>query len=94
MKTGKNEYVLRSSGDFAAYVRSLRRSRALTQRELGDRIGVSGARISEIERDPSGLGLTQMLKLLHALGARPLLQVRDEIGTRRNRERSTSVGEW
>jgi HTH-type transcriptional regulator/antitoxin HipB len=68
-------YRLHSTAQFAQYLRSLRRSRRLTQRQLGERIGVTGARISEIERDPSGVGLAQVLRLLHVLGARVLLDV-------------------
>lgn len=68
-------FRLHSSAQFAQYLRSLRRSRGLTQRQLGERIGVTGARISEIERDPSGVGLAQVLRLLHVLDARAVLEV-------------------
>lgn len=93
MSQGKTSYVLQSSPQLGAYLRSLRKTRRLTQRELGRQIGVSGARISGIERDPSGLGLTQLLKLLHVLGARLVI----DIGETNRVPRSRAVmptGEW
>lgn len=89
----KTSYVLRSPAQLGAYLRSLRKTHGLTQRALGQRIGVSGARISEIEHDPSGLGLTQLLRLLHLLGARLLLDV--ESTSRDGRSKAVMpTGEW
>lgn len=67
----------------------------MTQRNLGQRIGVSGARISEIEKDPGGVGLTQILKLLHVLGAEAVIEIRnDQSATEPRRDSSTPAGEW
>lgn len=82
---------LQSPAQFAHYLRALRRSRSLTQRELGRKIGVTGARISEIEKDPGAVGLTQVLKLLHALGAHAVLENDDPPKTDRPRP---PRGEW
>lgn len=65
----------------------------MTQRELGQRIGVTGARISEIERDPGGVGLTQILRLLHVLGARAVLEL-NEGSARSETSLSAARGEW
>lgn len=93
MSQGKTSYVLQSSPQLGAYLRSLRKTRRLTQRELGRQIGVSGVRISGIERDPSGLGLTQLLKLLHALGARLVIDVGETSRVPRSRA-VMPTGEW
>ena len=71
-------FRLQFPAQFALYLRALRRAKGLTQRALGERIGVSGARISEIEKDPSGVGLAQVLRLLHVLGARAVIDVDDD----------------
>ena len=57
-------------------LRALRRSRGLTQAELGRRLGVTKGRISAIERDPSGVALAQVLALVAVLGGRLALQDR------------------
>ena len=89
----KTVFQLQTPAQFALYLRSLRRSRGLTQRDLGQRIGVTGARISEIEKDPGAVGLAQLLKLLHVLGARAVLTL-DESRSRATTKHSTPTGEW
>ncbi|MGH7604308.1 MAG: helix-turn-helix transcriptional regulator [Gemmatimonadaceae bacterium] len=76
------------------YLKSLRKSRGLTQEDVGRMIGVSRARISEIERDPSALGLTQLLRLVHVLGARVGLEVDEARRHDAGKRRSSSGGEW
>ncbi len=71
----KSTYPLQSPEQFALYVRTLRKRKRLTQQALGERIGVTGARISQIERDPGRVALGQVLTLLHVLGARAVLEV-------------------
>lgn len=89
----KPAFQLQSAAQFAMYLRSLRRSRGLTQRELAERIGVTAARISQIEGDPGVVGLTQLLKLLHVLGARVYLELSD--GNMSTETRTTETrGEW
>jgi len=85
-----NSFRLQTATQLAHYLRSLRQSRGLTQRQLGDRLGVTAARISEIERDPSGLGVARLLNLLHVLGASAVLEMNDrsaDIDTR-------TLGRW
>jgi HTH-type transcriptional regulator/antitoxin HipB len=70
------EYPLQAPAQLGAYLRGLRKARRLTQAQLGTMLGVTRARISEIERDPSNLGFTQLQRIVHLLGARLVLQVR------------------
>jgi transcriptional regulator with XRE-family HTH domain len=66
-------YPLLSAPAAGAVLRALRTSRGLTQTELGRRLGVTKARISAIERDPSGVALGQILAVVAALGGRVLI---------------------
>ena len=59
----------------SAYLRALRKMRGLTQVELGKRLGVTRARVSEIERDPAHIGFAQLQRILHMLGGRLVLEV-------------------
>lgn len=71
-------FTLHSPDQLGAYLRALRKARGLTQRALGEQLGVSAARISEIERDPRALGLTQLLRLIHALGSQLQLRTAED----------------
>jgi HTH-type transcriptional regulator/antitoxin HipB len=90
---GQTAFPLQSAEQLALYLRSLRRSRGLTQRALGEILGVTGARISEIEKDPSGVGLAQLLRLLHVLGARAVIEV-PESRSASDTTTTTMRGEW
>lgn len=61
-------------------LRSLRKQRGLTQAQLGQLLGVSQARVAEIEANPGVVSIASMLKLLSALGAGLQLQVYDAYG--------------
>lgn len=56
-------------------LKSLRKSRQMTQAELALRLGVVQSRVADIERDPGVVSVEQLLKLLAVLGAQ--LVVRD-----------------
>jgi len=65
--------ALNASGQLSVHLRSLRKSRGLTQTALGERIGVKQARIADIEKNPGAVSVDQLLQVLHALDARLLL---------------------
>ena len=88
-------YTLQTPDQLPAYLRSLRKSRGLTQRELGNMLGVSAARIAAIEHRPSAVSVGQILDLLHLLGARLLLDDgKSERGAFYRRPDRPPVGEW
>jgi HTH-type transcriptional regulator/antitoxin HipB len=62
-------FAIRTAEQLSAYLRALRKSRGLTQRQLAEQLGVSIARVSVIEQNPGAVSLKQLLRLLHALGA-------------------------
>lgn len=94
MQPRKTTYLLQSPTQLGAYLKSLRKSRGLTQGDLGRRMGVSAARISEIEKDPSALGLTQLLKLLHLMGARVVLDIDEAEPKTAGKRAPSGGGEW
>jgi HTH-type transcriptional regulator / antitoxin HipB len=59
---------LRLPGQLKQHLRALRKSRGLTQAQLGALVGVKQARIAEIEANPGAVSLDQLIKVLAALG--------------------------
>ncbi len=66
--------VLQTPAQLSAHLRSFRKARGLTQAELGSLVGLGQTRIAKIERDPTLVGLGQLMKLLSALRVRVLLE--------------------
>lgn len=62
-----NSYPLHFSAQLRVHLRSLRQKHGLTQAQLGARIGVSQARVAEIEANPGLVSLDQILHVLAAL---------------------------
>lgn len=62
-------YLLQTGDQLTAYLRSMRKLRGLTQKDLGDLLGVSAARIAAIERRPGAVATGRLLQLLNVLGA-------------------------
>jgi HTH-type transcriptional regulator / antitoxin HipB len=70
--------LLQTPAQLADHLRSLRKSRGLTQAALGARVGLDQTRIAKIERDPRLVSLGQLMKLLAALRVRVLLEPLEE----------------
>jgi HTH-type transcriptional regulator/antitoxin HipB len=68
------DYLLRSPGQLASHLRSLRNSRHLTQAQLGTLVGLDQTRIAKIEKDPRRISVGQLLKILGVLGVQVALQ--------------------
>ena len=73
--------TLHYADQLSTLLRSLRKRRKLTQAQLGDLLGVSQARVAELEAKPGVVGVAQMIKVLAALGGTLQLTVHDELGT-------------
>ncbi|HUN26387.1 MAG TPA: helix-turn-helix domain-containing protein [Steroidobacteraceae bacterium] len=69
------DYPLLTPAQLAAYLRSLRRSKRLTQSALGSKLGLSQRRIATIEHDPDAVSLGQLMRILALLDARLILRV-------------------
>lgn len=63
------DYPVTLSSQLLQLLKSLRKSRGLTQSELALRLGVVQSRVADIERDPGAVSLEQMLQVLAMLGA-------------------------
>jgi HTH-type transcriptional regulator / antitoxin HipB len=86
-------YPIQVPEQLAAYLRALRTSRGLTQAEVGRSLGVSAARISEIERDPTNVGFGQIQRVLLVLGARLALE-ETKSTAKRSRRNTAPRGQW
>ena len=73
------DYPLRFADQLRAHLQALRKKRGLTQAQAGALVGVSQARIAEIEANPGAVGFEQLMKLLAALGASISLRDEDEV---------------
>lgn len=90
---GVSTYKIQAPEQLGAYLRALRKSHGLTQSAIGAALGVSAARVSEIERDPATVGFGQLQKLLHLLGAQLILEQKGGLSRSRLRD-SEPRGEW
>jgi HTH-type transcriptional regulator/antitoxin HipB len=69
------DYSLLTPKQLAAYLRSLRRSKRLTQSALGSKLGLSQRRIATIEQDPEAVSIGQLMRIFALLDARLILRV-------------------
>ena len=63
-------YSIQAPSQLSAHLRAFRKSRGLSQAELGKRLALSQARIARIEGDPLSISVEQLLQVLAALGVR------------------------
>ena len=68
------EYRISIADQLAPQLRSLRKSRGLSQAGLARQLGVSQSRIAAIERDPSSVSAGQLLQFLAALNVELVLR--------------------
>ncbi len=69
------DYPLLTPKQLAAYLRSLRRAKRLTQSALGSKLGLSQRRIATIELEPEAVSIGQIMRILALLDARLILRV-------------------
>lgn len=69
-----NAFPVRFPNQLRQHLRALRKRHGLTQAQLGARIGVSQARVAEIEANPGLVNFEQLMKLLSVLGVSLTLQ--------------------
>ena len=67
-------FPIRFPDQLRQHLRALRKRHGLTQAQLGAFIGVSQARVAEIEANPGLVNFEQLMKLLSVLGVSLTLQ--------------------
>jgi HTH-type transcriptional regulator / antitoxin HipB len=67
-------YPVNASIQLRAVLRALRKSRNLTQAQVGDLLGVNQKRVARIENAPGLTSFDQIAKLVAALGARLVVE--------------------
>ena len=86
------DYPLKTTEQLREQLRSVRKQRGVTQAQLGVLIGVTQARVVEIEAHPGTVSLQQIMQVLHALGAG--FVVRDAEAAAAPAAAKTKKGSW
>lgn len=81
---------LHSSAQLPAHLKSLRKTRGLTQAQLAKRLGIRQSRLADIENHPETVSSAQLLDLFAALGVEVLLRLKPTGERSAHRPR----GEW
>ena len=68
------DYPVQLVSQLQQLLKSLRKSRQMTQAELAGRLGVVQSRIADIERDPGAVSVEQLLQVLAMLGAQVVVR--------------------
>lgn len=68
------DYPVQLTNQLPQFLKSLRKSRGLTQTELARRLGVGQSRVADIERNPGSVSVEQLMQLLSILGAGLVIQ--------------------
>jgi HTH-type transcriptional regulator/antitoxin HipB len=61
-------HTLQVPSQLSSHLRALRKAKGLSQAALGARLGLSQARVARIEGDPLSISVSQLLRVLAALG--------------------------
>lgn len=68
------DYPLQLPNQLQQLLKSLRKSRKLTQAQLAKHLGVVQSRVADIERDPGAVSVEQLLQVLAILGAQVVVR--------------------
>lgn len=68
------DYPLNLADQLSAHLRSLRKARGITQKDLAKLLGVAQSRIAAIEANPGAVSMNQLFDVLRALGATLVLR--------------------
>ncbi len=70
--------AISTASQLGTLLQGARKSRKLSQAQLGERLGLSQKRVSELERAPGTLSVDQLLGVCAHLGLQLSLQPRDD----------------
>nr|WP_315228415.1 helix-turn-helix domain-containing protein [uncultured Albidiferax sp.] len=63
-------YAIQTPSQLSTHLRALRHAKGLSQADLGNKLGLSQARVARIEGDPLSISVEQLLRVFSALGVR------------------------
>ena len=73
---GMDTLLLQSPSQLSLHLKSLRKSRKVTQADMAKRLAVTQERYSQIERNPELIATGRLLEILAVLGVDVLLKLR------------------
>jgi HTH-type transcriptional regulator / antitoxin HipB len=73
-------YPVTNPAQLKAVLRSLRKSRGLTQEQLGAKLGISQKRMAGIEKAPHVTGFDRIAEIVSLLGGRLVIEDLNERG--------------
>lgn len=88
------DHPLQLASQLGRHLKSLRKSRGLTQAQLGALLGVGQVRVAAIEKNPASVSFDQLLRLLAALNAQLVLRATPQSGGDESSPNSSARGEW
>jgi HTH-type transcriptional regulator/antitoxin HipB len=68
------DYPVQLDNQLQQLLKSLRKSRRMTQAELARLLGVVQSRVADIERDPGAVSVAQLMQVLATLGAQMVVR--------------------
>jgi HTH-type transcriptional regulator/antitoxin HipB len=68
------DYPIQTPTQLSAHLKSLRQTKGMSQADLGRLLGVGQVRIANIEKDPGAISVDQLIRILHLLDTRLVLQ--------------------
>jgi HTH-type transcriptional regulator/antitoxin HipB len=68
--------LVQSPSQLSVHLKSLRKSRGLTQAQMADRLQITQERYSQIERNPEVVATERLLEIFAVLGVDMLLRLR------------------
>ena len=80
---------IQTAAQLTAHLRSLRKSRSLTQSQLGRLVGMDQTRIAKIESNPGLVSVDRLLRILTALGVQLVLEPAPPAGKARSSKQAT-----
>lgn len=91
----KMEYRVATDKQLALMLKSLRKTRKLTQAQLGERLGMSQRMVAKLEAHPETASFARVFQALNALGIDVILKDRSPANTdEAPAEKSSKAGAW
>lgn len=88
------DYPISFAEQLTPHLRALRQAKGVTQAQLGDQLGLSQARIADIEKNPGVVGIEQILRILNALGVQLVIRTPSAPGATLAEPGGSPKGSW